>query len=78
MREVVDGGLVLILPSEPRTEHLNQPLAETERPQLKHYAWETIEELLDNTGWQYENAWYVSVHRSLGRVIIYATSAPQD
>lgn len=77
-REVVDGGLVLILPSEPRTEHLNQPLAETERPQLKHYAWETIEELLDNTGWQYENAWYVSVHRSLGRVIIYATSAPQD
>jgi putative methyltransferase (TIGR01177 family) len=77
-REVVDGGLVLILPSEPRTEHLNHPLEKNERPPLKHYAWETIEEMLNETGWQYENAWYVSVHRSLGRVIVYATSAPQD
>ena len=77
-REVVDGGLVLILPSEPRTEHLNQPLKKSERPPLKHYAWETIEEMLNETGWFYENAWYVSVHRSLGRVIVYATSAPQD
>lgn len=77
-REVVDGGLVLILPSEPRTEHLNQPLKKSERPPLKHYAWETIEQMLNETGWYYENAWYVSVHRSLGRVIVYATSAPQD
>ena len=77
-REVVDGGLVLILPSEPRTEHLNHPLERNERPPLKHYAWETIEEMLNETGWFYENAWYVSVHRSLGRVIVYATSAPQD
>ncbi|MEC7180874.1 MAG: RsmD family RNA methyltransferase, partial [Candidatus Thermoplasmatota archaeon] len=76
--EVVDGGLVLILPSEPRTEHLNHPLERSERPPLKHYAWETIEEMLNETGWHYENAWYVSVHRSLGRVIVYATSAPQD
>ena len=77
-REVVNGGLVLILPSEPRTEHLNLPLKKVERPPLKHYAWETIEEMLNEAGWHYENAWYVSVHRSLGRVIIYATSAPQD
>ena len=77
-REVVDGGLVLILPSEPRTEHLNHPLKKTERPPLKHYGWETIEEMLNETDWHYENAWYVSVHRSLGRVIVYATSAPQD
>ena len=77
-REVVDGGLVLILPSEPRTEHLNHPLERNERPPLKHYAWETIEEMLNETGWHYENAWYVSVHRSLGRVIVYATSVPQD
>jgi len=77
-REVVDGCLVLILPSEPRTEHLNHPLEKSERPPLKHYAWETIEEMLHETGWHYENAWYVSVHRSLGRVIVYATSAPQD
>ena len=77
-REVVDGGLVLILPSDPRTEHLNHPLEESERPPLKHYAWETIEEMLNETGWHYENAWFVSVHRSLGRVIAYATSAPRD
>ena len=77
-REVVDGGLVLILPSEPRTEHLNHPLEKSERPPLKHYAWETIEEMLNQTGWHCENVWYVSVHRSLGRVIVYATSAPQD
>ena len=77
-REVVDGCLVLILPSEPRTEHLNRPLEKNERPPLKHYAWETIEEMLHETGWHYENAWYVSVHRSLGRVIVYATSAPRD
>jgi len=76
--EVVDGGLVLILPSEPRTEHLNQPLEKTERPALKHYAWETIEAMLKETGWRYKDAWFVSVHRSLGRVIVYASSAPQD
>lgn len=76
--DVVEGGLVLILPSEPRTEHLNHPLKKSERPPLKHYAWKTIEEMLNETGWHYENAWYVSVHRSLGRVIVYATSAPQD
>ncbi len=77
-RAVVDGGLVLILPSNPRTEHLNHPLEKSERPPLKHYAWETIEEMLNETGWHYENAWFVSVHRSLGRVIAYATSAPRD
>ena len=77
-REVVDGGLVLILPSEPRTEYMNHPLDKSERPPLKHYAWETIEDMLKETGWHYENTWYVSVHRSLGRVIVYATTAPQD
>ena len=77
-REVVDGGSVLILPSEPRAEHLNHPLERSERPPLKHYPWETIEEMLNEAGGHYENAWYVSVHRSLGRVIVYATSAPQD
>ena len=77
-REVVDGGLVLILPSEPRTEYMNHPLEKSERPPLKHYAWETIEDMLNETGWHYENTWYVSVHRSLGRVIVYATTAPQD
>ena len=77
-REVVDGGLVLILPSEPRTEYMNHPLDKSERPPLKHYAWETIEDMLNETGWHYENTWYVSVHRSLGRVIVYATTAPQD
>jgi len=77
-RDVVDGGLVLILPSEPRSEQLDRPLAMDERPPLKHYAWETIEMMLTETGWCYQNAWYVSVHGSLGRVIVYATTAPQD
>ena len=77
-RDVVDGGLVLILPSEPRSEQLDRPLAMDERPSLKHYAWETIEMMLTETGWCYQNAWYVSVHGSLGRVIIFATTAPQD
>ena len=77
-REVVDGGLVLILPSEPRSDLLNHPLAMDERPSLKHYAWETIEMMLTKTGWHYQNAWYVSVHGSLGRVIVLATTAPQD
>ena len=77
-REVVGGGLVLILPSEPRSDLLDRPLEMDERPSLKHYAWETIEAMLVETGWQYKNAWYVSVHGSLGRVIAFATSAPQD
>ena len=77
-REVVNGGLVLILPSEPRSEQLDRPLAIDERPSLKHYAWETIEMMLTKTGWLYQNAWYVSVHGSLGRVIVFATTAPQD
>ena len=69
---------MLILPSEPRSEQLDHPLEMDERPSLKHYAWETIEAMLVETGWQYKNAWYVSVHGSLGRVIVFATSAPQD
>ena len=77
-RDVVDGGLVLILPSEPRSEQLHRPLAVDERPSLKHYAWETIEMMLNETGWCYQNVWYVSVHGSLGRVIVSATTAPQD
>ena len=77
-RDVVDGGLVLILPSEPRSEQLDRPLAMDERPSLKHYAWETIEMMLTETGYLYQNAWYVSVHGSLGRVIVFATTAPQD
>ena len=77
-REVVGGGLVLILPSEPRSEQLYRPLSMDERPSLKHYAWETIEMMLTETGWLYQNAWYVSVHGSLGRVIVFATIAPRD
>ena len=77
-REVVRGGLTLILPTEPRTELLTRPLQYDERPELKHYAWERLEKMLDETGWHYQNAWYVSVHGSLGRVIVYATTVPQD
>ena len=55
-RDVVDGGLVLILPSEPRSEQLDRPLAMDERPSLKHYAWETIEMMLNETGWCYQNS----------------------
>ena len=77
-RDVVDGGLVLILPSEPRSEQLDRPLAMDERPSLKHYTWETIEMMLNETRWCYQKAWYVSVHGSLGRVIVFATTAPQD
>ena len=78
VRSVVSAGLVLILPTEPRSEVLDQPLEAQERPLLKHYAWETIEKNLSETGWCYQNAWYVSVHGSLGRVIVYATTVPQD
>ena len=77
-REVVQGGLTLILPTDPRTELLTRPLQSDERPELKHYAWERLEKMLDETGWHYQNAWYVSVHGSLGRVIVYATTVPQD
>jgi len=77
-REVVQGGLTLILPSEPRSELLTRPFQSDERPELKHYTWERLEEMLDETGWYYQHAWYVSVHGSLGRVIVYATTFPQD
>ncbi len=78
VREVVDGGLVLILPSEPRSDLLESPLEMDELPSLKHYTWKAIEKMLVESGWHYQKAWYVSVHGSLGRVIIFATTAPQD
>ena len=77
-REVVDGGLVLILPTEARSELLNRPLEPSERPSLKHYTWNTIDAMLEDANWCYKNAWYVSVHGSLGRVIVHATTVPQD
>ena len=44
---------------------------------LNDSSWESIEGMLNETGWVYKNAWYVSVHGSLGRVIVYATNAPR-
>ncbi|MAR22855.1 MAG: hypothetical protein CMA49_03520 [Euryarchaeota archaeon] len=75
--EVVHGGLALILPTEHRSQVLTRPLETYERPALKHTSWESIEGMLNETGWVYKNAWYVSVHGSLGRVIVYATNAPR-
>ena len=75
--EVVHGGLALILPTEPRSPVLTRPLETHERPALKHTSWESIQGMLNETGWEYKNAWYVSVHGSLGRVIVHATNAPR-
>jgi len=76
--DVTRGGLVLILPSEPRSERIERALSRDERPPLKHYSWQELEEILESTSWTYQDAWYVAVHGSLGRVLIFATNAPQD
>ena len=75
---VENGSLVLILPSEPRELCLESALAPGERPQLIHFQWSELEQLLLDCNWKYEDAWYVFVHGSLGRVVIYASSVPQD
>ena len=74
--EVVHGGLALILPTEHRSQVLTRPLETHERPALKHTSWESIQGMLSETGWEYKK-WYVSVHGSLGRVIVHATNAPR-
>ena len=76
--DVTQGGLVLILPSEPRSDCLESALSREERPPLKHYSWEELEGILESTSWTYQEAWYVAVHGSLGRVLIFATNALQD
>ncbi|MGB2048906.1 MAG: hypothetical protein ACPHWX_04695 [Candidatus Poseidoniaceae archaeon] len=76
--DVTQGGLVLILPSEPRPDCLESALSREERPPLKHYSWEELEGILESTSWTYQKAWYVAVHGSLGRVLIFATNALQD
>ena len=75
---VADGSLVLILPSEPRELSLETTLPSNQRPELIHFAWSKLERLLLQSNWKYEDAWYVFVHGSLGRVVIYASSVPQD
>lgn len=74
---VEDGSLVLILPSESRELCLDGALIAEERPQLIHFKWSELERLLLDCNWQYEDAWYVFVHGSLGRVVIYASIVPQ-
>ena len=74
---VEDGSLVLILPSEARELCLESTLTAEERPQLIHFQWPELERLLLDCNWKYEDAWYVFVHGSLGRVVIYASIAPQ-
>tara|TARA_Y100000766_G_scaffold56059_1_gene45538 strand:+ start:2034 stop:3221 length:1188 start_codon:yes stop_codon:yes gene_type:complete len=76
--DVTMNGLVLILPSKPQQECLNRALERSERPDLKHYTWQELEEILERTAWIYQDAWYVAVHGSLGRVLVYATKASQD
>ena len=75
---VEDGSLVLILPSEARELCLDTALQPEQRPQLIHFEWSELEQLLLDCDWKYEDAWYVFVHGSLGRVVIYASSVPQD
>ena len=75
---VEDGSLVLILPSEARELCLDNALRPEQRPQLIHFEWSELEHLLLDCNWKYEDAWYVFVHGSLGRVVIYASSVPQD
>ena len=75
---VEDGSLVLILPSEARELCLDNALQPEQRPQLIHFEWSELEYLLLDCNWKYEDAWYVFVHGSLGRVVIYASSVPQD
>ena len=75
---VEDGSLVLILPSEARELCLDNALRPEQRPQLIHFEWSEPEHLLLDCNWKYEDAWYVFVHGSLGRVVIYASSVPQD
>lgn len=75
---VKDGSLVLILPSEARELCLENTLTAEERPQLIHFQWPELERLLLDCNWKYEGAWYVFVHGSLGRVVIYASIVPQD
>ncbi len=75
---VEDGSLVLILPSEARELCLDNALRPEQRPQLIHFEWSELEHLLLDCNWRYEDAWYVFVHGSLGRVVIYASSVPQD
>ena len=74
---VDDGSLVLILPSEARELCLENALAVEQRPQLIHFQWPELEKLLLDCNWKYEDAWYVFVHGSLGRVVIYASIVPQ-
>ena len=74
---VKDGSLVLILPSEARELCLESTLTAEERPQLIHFQWPELERLLLDCNWKYESAWYVFVHGSLGRVVIYASIVPQ-
>ena len=75
---VEEGSLVLILPSEARELCLDTALPIEQRPDLIHFEWEELEQLLLDCNWNYEDAWYVFVHGSLGRVVIYASSVPQD
>lgn len=75
---VDDGSLVLILPSEARELCLETPLPLEQRPELIHFGWSELEQLLSQCNWKYQDAWYVFVHGSLGRVVIYASSVPQD
>ena len=74
---VEDGSLALILPSEVRELCLESALTAEERPQLIHFQWPELEGLLLDCNWKYEDAWYVFVHGSLGRVVIYASIVPQ-
>lgn len=75
---IEDGSLVLILPSEARELCLDTALPIEQRPDLIHFGWSELEQLLLDCNWNYEDAWYVFVHGSLGRVVIYASSVPQD
>jgi hypothetical protein len=46
---LLEEGLVLILPSEPRPDCLEHALTQDDRPALKHYSWQELEGILETT-----------------------------
>ena len=73
-----DATIVLILPIHPLQEKRLELDEDSEDIKLLHGEWTKFKQMLKNGKWTIKGIWVEHVHSSLGRLILHASSVPQD
>ena len=67
-----DANLVLIVPINSMPAQINSPLTDNSQVELLHGDWDSLQQLMQLSGWVIKNRWVEHVHGSLSRLLIHS------